>query len=80
MHKLTNIAKGPRGWNGLDTIAPGESVEVELSDEALAYLESTGWFEIEKAKGKPGRKPKVEGESGESASESAPEQDGLEVA
>lgn len=80
MHKLTNIEQGRRGWNGLDTIAPGESVEVELSEELLAYLETTGWFEIEKAKGKPGRKPKAEGETGESADESAPDQDGLEVA
>lgn len=47
MAKFTNFTKGPKGLNteaGLVYVAPGETVDVEISNAEAASAKKTGWF------------------------------------
>lgn len=50
MQKLTNITSGPKGLHSKDgpvLVAPGQTVEVDISPEELASSKKTGWFTFE---------------------------------
>lgn len=63
MAKFTNFTKGPKGLHtreGLIYVAPGQTVDVDISQAEADSAKKTGWFTAPKSAAEPEDK-KAEG-------------------